>query len=147
MPAPPPKLQPPALWNPNAAACWSLLFSPAFGAFLHARNAQTLQLEKEVKANKVWFYVSLGYLVFVLISIFISAIPEALFRVAAIGLLLGWYFSLGKKQIVYVKATWGEGYERKPWKKPLLIGFGCLAVTFIVPVGVAILQEMLSTSR
>ena len=28
----------PALWNPNAAANWSLLFSPAFGAWLHMKN-------------------------------------------------------------------------------------------------------------
>ena len=32
----------PALWNPNAAASWSLLFSPAFGAFLHMKNWQAL---------------------------------------------------------------------------------------------------------
>jgi hypothetical protein len=35
---PEPNSRPPALWNPNAAAGWSLLFTPAFGAFLHARN-------------------------------------------------------------------------------------------------------------
>ena len=29
----------PPLWNPNAAGFWSLLFSPAFGAFLHAAAA------------------------------------------------------------------------------------------------------------
>jgi hypothetical protein len=28
----------PALWNPGAAASWSLLLSPAFGAFLHMKN-------------------------------------------------------------------------------------------------------------
>ena len=146
-PAPPPRIQPPALWNPNAAACWSLLFSPAFGAFLHARNAEALQREDEAKANRVWFYVSLCYFVFVLVSILIPAIPEGLFRVAAIVLLLGWYFTLGKKQIVYVKETCGEGYERKPWKTPLLIAFGCLVATFIALIGIAVLQEMLFAPR
>jgi hypothetical protein len=28
----------PALWNPGAAASWSLLLSPAFGAILHPHN-------------------------------------------------------------------------------------------------------------
>ena len=27
-----------ALWNPNTAANWSFLFSPLFGAYLHALN-------------------------------------------------------------------------------------------------------------
>jgi hypothetical protein len=66
--------------------------------------------------------------------------------VVAIGLLLGWYFSLGKKQIRYVKETWGERYTRKSWKTPLLIAFGCLAAAFIVSFGIAILQEMVSGS-
>jgi hypothetical protein len=81
---------PPALWNPNAAACWSLVFSPAFGAFLHARNAQSLGRTDEAKANRTWFYASFGYFGFVLISIFIPAIPNAVFSVAALGILFGW---------------------------------------------------------
>jgi predicted amidophosphoribosyltransferase len=27
-----------AIWNPNAASNWSLVFTPAFGSYLHARN-------------------------------------------------------------------------------------------------------------
>ena len=126
MNAPIPPNPPPALWNPNAAACWSLLFTPAFGAFLHARNAESLGRAGEAKANRVWFYVSLAYLGFVLVSIFIPKIPDAGFGGVALGLLLGWYFSLGKKQIQYVKETWQDGYQRKPWAKPLLVAFGCL---------------------
>lgn len=117
---------PPALWNPNAAACWSLLFSPAFGAFIHARNAEVLGRIDEAKSNKVWYYVSLGYIAFVLVSMFIPAIPDVVFRGAAIGLLVGWYSSLGKNQIRYVKNTLQNGYQRKSWSKPLLIAFGCL---------------------
>ena len=40
----------PPLWNPNAAANWSLLFSPAFGAFVHMKNWQALG-EPEKAAN------------------------------------------------------------------------------------------------
>ena len=147
MPTPPPASQPPALWNPNVAACWSLLFTPAFGAFLHARNAEALGRVDEAKANRVWFYVSIAYLGFALVTIFIPAIPEGLFRLAAIGLLLGWYFSLGKKQIIYVKETWRDGYERKPWKKPLLIAFGWLIGAFVVLFVLAALEESVFGSR
>jgi hypothetical protein len=142
----PPRIQPPALWNPNAAACWSLLFSPAFGAFLHARNAEALGREEEAKANQMWFYVSVGYLTVVLVSIFIPAIPEWPFRVVAIGLLLGWYFALGKKQIAHVKETWGDTYERRPWKKPLLIAFGCLLGLFTGSIVFGILRAIASGS-
>jgi hypothetical protein len=142
-----PSAQSPALWNPNAAACWSLLFSPAFGAYLHARNADTLGRADEAKANRVWFYLSIAYLVVVVATSSILVIPEGLFRLAALGLLLGWYFSLGKKQIRYVKEAWGEGYERKSWAKPLLIGFGCLIGAFIVLYAVAIAAALLSGSQ
>ena len=133
MNTPPSTNAPPALWNPNAAACWSLVFSPAFGAFLHKRNARNLGRTDEAKANRVWFYASLAYLGLVLISIFIPAIPNVVFSGAALGVLLGWYFSLGKKQIQYVKSQLHNGYTRKPWSKPLLVAFGCF-VGFMVLV-------------
>ena len=146
-PTPPPTSQPPALWNPNAAACWSLLFSPAFGAYLHARNAEVLGRVDEAKSNKVWFYVSVTYLVFAFVTTFIPVIPDGLFRLAAIGILLGWYFSLGKKQIKYVKETWQDSYERKRWKKPLLIAFGCSIGMFVALFVVAVIQEYLFGSQ
>src|ERR1043165_813560 len=107
----PPSDSGPRLWNPNAAACWSLIFSPAFGAFLHARNAESLGRTAEAKANKVWFYASLAYLGIVLVSIFIPIIPDAVFRGAAVGILLGWYLSLGKKQTQYVTETFRDKYQ------------------------------------
>src|SRR4051812_48275097 len=124
----------PALWNPNAAACWSLVFTPAFGAYLHARNAEALGRVDEAKANTVWFYASFAYLGFVLLGSFIPAIPEAVYRAAALGLLFGWYFAAGKKQIQLVQDTWKTSYRRKPWTKPLLVGLagliGFVAVCF-----------------
>ncbi|MFY9672829.1 MAG: hypothetical protein WAK13_00160 [Terriglobales bacterium] len=131
MPAPPPAGPPPALWNPKAAAYWSLIFSPAFGAFVHARNADAMGRIDEAKANRRWFYVLLAYLAFTFMTIFVPAFPEGLLDLVLIGLLFGWYLSLGKKQVMYVKATWREGYERKSWKKPLLVASGCLIVTII----------------
>jgi hypothetical protein len=134
---------PPTLWNPNAAACWSLLFTPAFGAFLHARNADNLGRIEEANANRVWFKISIAFIVIVLVTSFIPAIPDGIFKFAGLGLLLGWYFSLGKKQIAYVKDSWRDGYQRKSWKKPLLVAFGCLIgsgiAVFIVAMAVALI--------
>ena len=133
----------PELWNPNAAACWSLMFSPAFGAFLHARNAERLGRKGEAKANWVWFYASLIYICFVLVSIFIPAIPDSAFRGIAIGILLGWYFSLGKTQIQYVKNTFQNNYRRKSWSKPLLIAFGSLLGVVCILFGLALVADSL----
>lgn len=127
--APAPTGRPPALWNPNAAAGWSLLFSVAFGAFLHARNADAMGRHGEAKANRVWFYVTIAYSAFSLVRI--QAIPPVLFSLASTGLLLGWYFALGKEQVRYVKQTWRDRYQRKPWKKPLIIASCFLIGTFI----------------
>jgi len=147
MSTPPTTESVPRLWNPNAAACWSLIFSPAFGAFLHARNAESLGRTDEAKANRVWFYASVVYLGIVLVSSFIPAIPDAAFRGAAIGILLGWYFSLGKKQTQYVKDTFQDGYQRKPWTKPLLIASGALVGFFIVLFILAIAAAFFSGSK
>jgi hypothetical protein len=131
-PPPPPTDPPPALWNPNAAACWSLLFSPAFGAFLQARNADTLGRTDEAKAHRIWFYVSLAFDGLVLISVLIPIIPGFFFNLAGLVLLFSWYGSLGKKQIRYVKDTWQDRYERKSWSKPLLIGGASLVGWFLI---------------
>jgi hypothetical protein len=128
-PPPPPTSKPPALWNPSAAAGWSLLFSAAFGAFLHARNADAMGRAGEAKANRVWFYVTIAYCGLSLMPI---PLPGVLFKLAPIGLLLGWYFSLAAKQIRYVKETWQNRYVRRPWEKPLIIAFSCLIGGFIV---------------
>src|SRR5262249_24113727 len=118
----------PALWNPNAAFAWSFLFSPAFGSFLHARNADALGRAEEAAANGKWFIGSLVYLVAVIGTLFVTLPPELdrILNLVPMAILLAWYFGLGKQQAQYVKATWQGHYPRKPWAAPLLIGFGCL---------------------
>ena len=131
----------PALWNPNAAGWWSLLFTPAFGAYLHARNADSLGRTEEAKTNRIWFYASLGYLVFVLISEFLPELPEAVYRGAAVGLLVGWWVSTGKAQAQYVKDVWQKNYTRKSWTKPLLIAINCLIGYFVLIVAIATIAD------
>jgi hypothetical protein len=121
--------------EPDRGSVLESAFSPAFGAFLHARNADATGRVDEAKANRVWFYVSIAYLGFTIVAVFLPAIPEGLFRLTAIGLPIGWYFSLGRKQIRYVKETWQDRYTRKPWQKPLLIAFCCL-------IGISIVLEV-----
>ena len=50
---------PPALWNPNAAANWCLIFTPAFGAFLNMLNWDALGEGERAASSKRWFAASL----------------------------------------------------------------------------------------
>jgi hypothetical protein len=96
----------------------------------HSEHSYTLETQTrwgalgEAKANRVWFYVW-DCLYGVLTPIHI---PHGI----AGGLLLVWYFSLGKNQVAYVKEKWGNGYERKPWTTPLLIASCCLLSAIVV---------------
>jgi hypothetical protein len=94
---------------------------------------------EEAKANRIVFYATLGYMAFVLVSIFIPQIPEAIYRAAAIGLLVGWYVAVGRKQAQDVKEKWQSAYLRKGWTKPLLIATACLVgyVAVVIALGVA----------
>jgi hypothetical protein len=54
---------------------------------------------------------------------------------------LGWYFTLAKDQIKHVKTTCQTGYQRKPWKNPLLIAVGCLLGYLVVSFGLAFIAK------
>ncbi len=101
----------PNLWNPNAAANWSILFTPIFGAWLHSKNWKELGDEGKAKKSMYWAYA--GFLVLFL-SLFISKLSFVF--------LLAWYFAAARKQVKYIKKELGDEYERKAWKKPLKIG-------------------------
>ena len=145
----------PVLWNPMAAAYWSLLFSPAFGAFLHAKNAESLGRAKEAKTNMVWFYISLVYLGFTFASGFIfPTIPDSVFRFPALIFYCCWFY-VGEKQVKYVKATWRKDYHKKSWAVPLSVAFGCwiviiavfIIVSAVIPDGLKSAQNQSPPTR
>ena len=120
----------PAIWNPNAAANWSLLFSPAFGAFLHMRNWHALgELQRETTARR-WFIAALGMLaLYIVLALVLSAFKgvDTALRGLAVGFLVAWYFSAARGRARYVKEKFGKSYPRKGWGKPLLIGVAAVA--------------------
>jgi hypothetical protein len=129
----------PAIWNPNSAANWSLLFSPAFGAFLHMKNWEALGEPVKASVAKIWVLVTLLALAGIPTVAAFLPNPRSLdgvSRIVGFVLLLSWYFSSGRSQAEYVKSRYGKDYPRRNWGKPLLLG--CLAlvgfVVFIVVV-------------
>jgi hypothetical protein len=130
----------PELWNPGAAASWSLLLSAAFGAFIHMKNWEALGEPDKAAAAKKWvvayFVTILG---FVLMGAFLPnnrAILGVL-RLCSFGLLLAWYFVSGKPQLDFVKARYGKDYPRRGWAQPLLIALGVI-VGFVLVVGAVV---------
>ena len=108
------------LWNPNAAANWSFLFTMIFGACIHARNWRVLGKEELAKKSMYWMYGGIGAVILYLL------LPESGFDyVLLIGPLLAWYFTMGKSQSKYLKANNIE-YKPKSWAKPIGIGIVAL---------------------
>ena len=127
----------PAIWNPNAAANWSLLFSSAFGAYIQARNAEILGLKNEAKVQWKWFYVSLAWIVTTPFTVFGPGIATMLLNMVGLILLLVWYFTIGRKQAQFVKRTFGTSYSKLAWSKPLLVAFACLTCFEFVAYGLS----------
>jgi hypothetical protein len=118
------------LWNPDVAANWSLLLTPAFGAYLHATNWRTLGKPERVTANMVWVWVTVAFLALNLGMLFVPDFHAmaGIMQMVGLGLLFGWYFSQGRPQAQYVKATLRWDYIKKGWGRPLLAGFAAVGV-------------------
>ena len=137
----------PRLWNPNAAALWSLFFSPVFGAVLHMKNWQAMGETAKAAQARQWVVglsVAMGLLL--LLSLFMPVSPAAdlVFQAAGLALLLAWYYGAGKAQATRVLARYGRGYPRKGWVEPILISFAVLAGLFVVTVGLDFLLGLLA---
>jgi hypothetical protein len=135
----------PALWNPNAAASWSLLFSPIFGAYLHMRNWEALGQPEKAARSKKWVTGSIVFILLVaIVPLFLpeSKGVDALGRVCGFALLISWYYAIGKSQQAFVLGKFGKAYPRRGWSKPLLAAVGAVIALFVVAVAVALVIDM-----
>jgi len=128
----------PALWNPNAAASWCVLFTPAFGSYLHMLNWRALGDAAKARAQKTWFVVSLAAIaLYVVLSLVALWAPAAggVSNLVGLVLLLSWYFASARP-----KERFGNDYPRRAWGKPLLVAAGCSVgyVVLLMIVGVVI---------
>lgn len=135
-----------AIWNPNAASNWSLIFTPAFGSYIHALNWRALGEQDRGSSAMGWFYFSLLMLVvYIFMGMFIA--DEKAADGAARGLaflyLIIWYFSAGRSQAKYVKAKFGKDYSRRGWSKPLLIGVAAIIGYFLAAMAIGFALGMM----
>ena len=124
----------PALWNPNAAACWCLVIVMVFGMYLHLKNWEALGEADAARKARYWIA---GYFGFAVISFALAFTPVGPGPILAVyvGLLLAWYFVAARSQVSYVREHYGEAYPRKPWVKALLLGV-------LFSAGIAVLGEL-----
>lgn len=135
----------PALWNPNAAASWSLLFTPIFGAYLHMRNWQALGQPDKAASSKNWI---IGSLVCILLLVIVPLLlpdskgVDAIGRACGFALLISWYYAIGKSQQAFVLGKFGKAYPRRGWSKPLLLAVGGVIAFFLLVFVVAFVITM-----
>lgn len=127
----------PALWNPNAAALWSVLLSPAFGAILHMLNARALGHDEQRNANLMFL---IAYGIVIAIGIPFAIAYDISTNFVGIGMTIGWYLVVGRKQIQFVAEQFGTDYPRKPWLIPIILGIlGILLLMGVVVICTIIL--------
>jgi len=139
-------IESPPLWNPNAAASWSLVFSPVFGAVLHMKNWQAMGEPAKAAAARNWALASVAFFAVLILSTI--ALPESkvidlLSRAGGLVLLLGWYYASGKAQNAAVLARYGKNYRRKGWAKPLLVALAAVVGFFVLAGAAGFLFGML----
>ena len=128
----------PAIWNPNAAASWSLLFTPILGTWLHKKNWDALGQPERATSARLWFYAATATLVVTIGLQFVHVMPDGLLRALNFGFLIGWYYGGAKPQVIFVKARWGDAYVRRGWTLPLATALGILVGIFVLAVVAAL---------
>ncbi len=127
----------PPLWNPNAAASWSLLFTPIFGTWLHWKNWVALGETKRAATARMWLIASM---VFVVASMVLASAEARLagpVRLVNFAFLIAWYYTGAKPQVASVKERFGDGYPRRGWALPIMIAIGAIIGSLVV-IAVAI---------
>jgi hypothetical protein len=112
-----------AIWNPAAAACWSVVFTPAFGAYLLMRNWEALGEPGQAATARKWYVFSLGLLVVQLLSAAINTRVNSesnLMHWVGIGYLLTWCVGAVAPQALLLRARFGSAYPRRGWDAALL---------------------------
>lgn len=138
----PARAERPLLWNPRAATCWGLLLSPAFSAYIHMRNWQTLGQEDKAAEARAWLYMAIGIIV---AACYLPALGDKLGRdlglpsLTGLGLLLAWHIWGGRGQERYIAAVTGGAYVRQPWSGKVFGAIGVFAAIVVTSAAISMI--------
>lgn len=124
----------PPLWNPDAAACWSMLFTPVFGAYLIATNWRALGKPEKAATSMIWLWVAIGCLLLAIViyGVTDTSTIERLGSMPGTVLLLIWYFIQARPQSLFLKEAHGNNYPKKSWVLPFLAGVSMWVVVLLI---------------
>jgi len=121
-----------ALWNPENLSLWNLLFTPAFGAWVQARNWSALGEDKRAKESMYWFFGALNLVAWMMPFLPLGDI------VAAVGIVNGiWHFGISKFQEDYVTEKLGSTYDKRSLRGPLEVAGICLFLCVAFKLSIA----------
>jgi hypothetical protein len=112
-----------ALWNPDAAVAWSLLFSPVFGAYVHMHNWHSLGEPQQAARAWRWFRAGVALLALQALSGALNTRlndESLLMHPASVLFTLLWYLLAARPQSLLIKARYGRTYPRRRWDPVVL---------------------------
>lgn len=128
----------PILWNPKVIAIWAFFLNPIFGAYLQALNWRELAREDQAKKSMAMMWGLLAFFIIVPAIGLVAGFRLPLYTTPL--LWAGWFFSIGRQQIAFVREQVGEDYQRLGWFKPV----GLAIIAFIGYVIVIIMMAYLA---
>lgn len=97
----------------------------------------------KARSSLLWFYGVLAFFIlFPLVPDHLMP-PSAVARRLPLIILSLWYFISGREQARYVRQHFPDGYDKKKWGKPLLIGLGAMIAYFIYLAVISLIYDQL----
>lgn len=102
----------PELWNPEAAAAWSILLTPLFGTALVWLNWRAMEEPGRANLELLWLGGALVHYV----------VASQYGTWYGLPVLLVWYLRSCKPQHRRIYERWGLSYARRGWTVPVVVG-------------------------
>ena len=131
------------LWDPEAAALWSLLFTPIFGCFLITKNWTRLGEDSRAKSSMLWLGGSVVLVFFnylLVVSANVQSSVQKLLTIFVcgssfmyIGFYAAVYYQCLRPQAMYLKAKFPDAsYPCRGFGKPIGIAVSCWVLVTLI---------------